>query len=93
MYSVAYTTFGSSIAVLADVLKLGPIEVGILASALSIAFLTTFPGGILSDKHGKRRIVSMGLALCSAGLAAIGVSNSFVACFVSDVGETFWPGV
>jgi len=58
VYSVAYTTFGSSIAVLANVLKLGPIEIGALASALSIGFLSTFPGGILSDKTGKRKIVS-----------------------------------
>lgn len=85
VYSVAYTTFGSSIAVLANVLKLGPIEIGALASALSIGFLSTFPGGILSDKTGKRKIVSVGLALCSVGLAAIGLTNSFVGCFLSAV--------
>lgn len=84
-YSLAYTTFGSSIAVLAKVLSLGPIEIGALASALSIGFLTTFPGGILSDKIGKRIVVSMGLALCSVGLAAIGVSSSFAGSFLSAV--------
>ena len=84
-YSLAYVTFGSSIAVLAKVLSLGPIEIGALASALSIGFLTTLPGGILSDKIGKKMVVSMGLALCSVGLAAIGVSNSFAGCFFSAV--------
>jgi MFS family permease len=82
-YSLAYATFGSSIAVLARVLSLSPIEIGALASALSIGFLTTLPGGILSDKIGKRIVVSMGLALCSVGLAAIGVSSSFAGCFLS----------
>lgn len=85
MYSVAYTTFGSSIAILANVLRLSPIEVGALASALSIGFIATFPGGILSDRYGKRRMVSIGLAVCSVGLAAIGTSNSFAACFLSAV--------
>jgi AAHS family cis,cis-muconate transporter-like MFS transporter len=84
-YSVAYTTFGSSIAVLAEVLALGPIEIGALASALSVGFLTTFPGGILSDKIDKRMIVSSGLAVSSVGLAAIGLSSSFVGCFLSAV--------
>jgi len=85
VYSVAYTIFGSSIAVLAKAFRLSPIEIGALASALSIGFLTTFPGGILSDKIGKRKIVSVGLALCSVGLAAIGVSGSFTGCFLSAV--------
>lgn len=84
-YSVAYTTFGSSIAVLAKVLALGPIQIGALASALSVGFLTTFPGGILSDRIGKRMIVASGLAVCSVGLAAIGLSSSFVGCFFSAV--------
>lgn len=83
MYSLAWATFSSSIAVLAGVFSLGPIEIGALASAVSIGYLTTLPGGILSDRFGKSRILSIGLAICSVGLAAIGMSNSFICCFVS----------
>ncbi len=85
VYSIAYTVFGSAIAVLAKAFELNPIEIGALASGLSIGFLTTFPGGILADRIGKRKIVSTGLALCSIGLAAIGVSSSFIGCFLSAV--------
>jgi len=85
VYFVAYAVFGSSIAVLAKVFRLSPIEIGALASALSIGFLMTFLGGILSDKIGKKKIVSIGLALCSIGLAAIGISDSFIPCFFSAV--------
>ncbi len=85
VYFLAYAVFGSSVAVLAKAFRLSPIEIGALASALSIGFLTTFPGGILADRIGKRKIVSTGLALCSIGLAAIGVSSSFIGCFLSAV--------
>jgi MFS family permease len=85
VYSLAYVTFTSSIAVLAKVLRLGPIEIGALASALAVGFLVTFPAGILSDKMGKKRIVAVGLALCSVGLAAIGASSTFIGCFLSGV--------
>jgi fucose permease len=84
-YALAYATFGSSIAVLALVFRLGPIEIGALASAASVGFLATFPGGILSDRFGKRKILSAGLALCSVGLTAIGASNSFAGCLASAV--------
>ena len=84
-YSLAYATFGSSLAVLALVFSLSPIEIGAMASAVSVGFLATFPGGILSDRFGKRKILSMGLALCSVGLTAIGASNSFTSCLASAV--------
>jgi len=84
-YSLAYATFGSSLAVLALVFSLSPIEIGGLASAVSVGFLATFPEGILSDRFGKRKVLSMGLALCSVGLTAIGASNSFTGCLASAV--------
>jgi DHA1 family purine base/nucleoside efflux pump-like MFS transporter len=82
-YGLAAATFGSSIAVLARAFSLSPIEIGELASAAPLGFLATFPGGILFDRLGGRKILSMGLALCSVGLAAIGTSNSFMSCLGS----------
>src|SRR5208282_3073531 len=63
---------------LKDELALNDAQFGLLLSAFSIAYaIAQIPAGILSDKHGGKKISSLGLSLMAIAALAFSFSHNF----------------
>ncbi len=95
-YSLAIAVFGPSLPAIVQDFALAPVQIGALAAAGSIGFLSVLPAGILADTLGKKKIVVAGLAVVVTGTVVAGLSSSFPlllsALILAGVGHGFFEG-
>lgn len=95
-YSLTIAVFGPSLPAIVQDLALAPVQIGALAAAGSIGFLSVLPAGILADTLGKKKIVVAGLAVIAAGTVVAALSSSFplllAALILAGVGHGFFEG-
>jgi len=95
-YALASSVFGPSLPAIVQDFVLAPVQVGALAAAGSIGFLSVLPAGILADMLGKKKVVIAGIAVIAAGTVLTGLSSSFplllAALILAGVGNGFFEG-
>lgn len=71
-------SFTSILGGLKDELALNDAPFGLLLSAFSISYaIAQIPAGVLSDKHGGKKISSLGLSVMAIAAVAFSFSNNF----------------
>ncbi|MDH5362103.1 MAG: MFS transporter [Aigarchaeota archaeon] len=95
-YALAASVFGPSLPAIVQDFALAPVQVGALAAAGSIGFLSVLPAGILADMLGKKKVVIAGIGVIAAGTVLAGLSSSFplllAALILAGVGNGFFEG-
>lgn len=95
-YALASSVFGPSLPAIVQDLVLAPVQIGALAAAGSIGFLSVLPAGIVADMLGKKKVVIAGIAVIAAGTVIAGLSSSFplllAALILAGVGNGFFEG-
>ncbi|MFB0569723.1 MAG: sugar MFS transporter, partial [Nitrososphaeria archaeon] len=95
-YALASSVFGPSLPAIVQDFVLAPVQVGALAAAGSIGFLSVLPAGILTDMLGKKKVVIAGIAVIAAGTVLTGLSSSFplllAALIFAGIGNGFFEG-
>jgi len=95
-YALAAAVFGPSLPAVIQDFALVPVEIGALAAAGSIGFLSVLPAGILADMMGKKKIVVAGIAVLAMGTVLAGLSSSFplllAALILAGIGYGFFEG-
>jgi len=95
-YALACSVFAPSLPTIVRDFVLVPVEIGALAAAGSIGFLSVLPAGILADMVGKKKVVVAGIAVMAVGTVLAGLSSSFTlllaALILAGVGNGFFEG-
>ncbi len=74
---------GPSLKFMAADFELGLWETGMLASAVSLGYIFSFFGGLLSDRIGELSSILLALISLSLLCLLVSSSNGFLACFLS----------
>jgi fucose permease len=93
-YALSSSMLGPSLPTIISSLSLDAWQIGAVASASAIGFLSVIPGGIIVDRKGKGIIMLMGLLIEFLSCSLIGVSPSFppllLGLAIFGIGAGFW---